>query len=64
MSLAEKVWEAFTTVIQMRDKIATLTEAVKGQQAKIESLTERTVRLETTLDLSMKASRQSRLPKD
>lgn len=64
MSLAEKVWEAFTTVIQMRDKIATLTEAIKSQQAKIESLTERTVKLETTLDLLMKASRQSRLPKD
>jgi cell division protein FtsB len=51
MGLGDRVWNAFTTVIQMRDKIASLTEAVKTQQAKLEELTERTIRLEAAIEL-------------
>jgi hypothetical protein len=51
MGLADRVWDAFATVVQIRDRIAFLTEAVKRQQLKIEDLTERTIRLETTIDL-------------
>jgi hypothetical protein len=56
MGLADRVWDAFATVVQMRDRIALLTEAVKKQQLKIEDLTERTIRLETTIDLLKQAA--------
>lgn len=56
MGLGDRVWDAFTTVIQIRDKIALLTEAVKKQQSKLEELTERTIRLETTIELLKQAA--------
>jgi len=56
MGMGDRVWDAFTTVIQMRDRIASLTEAVKTQQVKLEELTERTIRLETTIELLKQAA--------
>jgi hypothetical protein len=63
MSLGERVWDTFTTVVQMNDKIAALTDTVKGQQSKIEDLTGRVIRLETALAMLMQGSESKRLPK-
>jgi hypothetical protein len=57
MGLGDRVWETFKTVIQMHDKIGALAEVTKSQQLRIENLTERVIRLETTLDLLMKTAR-------
>jgi uncharacterized protein YlxW (UPF0749 family) len=53
MSVAEKMWDALTTVIKMNDKVERLAASVKSQQAKIESLTERVIRLETALEIAL-----------
>lgn len=55
MSVTDKVWDALTTVIKMNDKVVLLAGTVKEQQAKIEGLTERVIRLEATLELMMRA---------
>lgn len=47
MSLGERIWDTFTTVIQIKDHIDALRETVKKQQDKIEDLTGRMIRLET-----------------
>jgi hypothetical protein len=54
MGVTDKVWDALTTVIKMNDKVVALAGTVKDQQAKIESLTERIVRLEATLELMIR----------
>ena len=53
MGVADKMWDAVTTVIKMNDKVERLAAMVIGQQQKIESLTERVVRLETALELGL-----------
>lgn len=53
MSFTEKVWEGIARVIRMDDKVGRLAETVKGQQARIENLNERVVRLEITLEIAM-----------
>ena len=53
MSVAEKMWDALTTVIKMNDKVERLAASMKSQQAKIESLTERVIRLETALEIAL-----------
>lgn len=55
MSVTEKMWDAITRVIRMDDKVERLAVTVKDQQAKIENLTERIIRLETTLELALSA---------
>jgi hypothetical protein len=54
MGVTDKVWDALTTVIKMNDKVVSLAGTVKDQQAKIEGLTERVIRLEATLELMMR----------
>lgn len=54
MGVTDKVWDALTTVIKMNDKVVALAGTVKEQQAKIEQLTERVIRLEATLELLMR----------
>ncbi len=56
MGVTDKVWDALTTVIKMNDKVVSLAGTVKEQQAKIEGLTERVIRLEATLELMLRAS--------
>lgn len=64
MGVTDKVWDALTTVIKMNDKVVSLAGTVKEQQAKIEGLTERVIRLEATLDLLMRAgSGTKKLPR-
>lgn len=55
MAITEKMWEAITRVIKMDDKVERLASTVKSQQTKIENLTERVIRLETALEIAMKA---------
>ncbi|PKY10804.1 hypothetical protein B1757_07550 [Acidithiobacillus marinus] len=53
MAITDKMWEALTTVIKMNDKVERLAEVVKSQQGKIETLTERVIRLETALEIAL-----------
>jgi archaellum component FlaC len=63
MGVSDKIWDALATVIKMNDKIVSLSKTIENQQAKIENLTERVIRLETTIELLMRATEQKRLPK-
>lgn len=61
MGVTDKVWDALTTVIKMNDKVVSLAGTVKDQQAKIETLTERVIRLETALELLMRAGETKKI---
>lgn len=56
MGVTDKVWDALTTVIKMNDKVVSLAGTVKEQQTKIESLTERVIRLEAALEIALRLS--------
>jgi cell division protein FtsB len=51
MGITERVWAALTSMIKLEDRVARQNEAIKAQQAKIENLTERVIRLEARLEL-------------
>ena len=51
MGVTERVWGALTSMIKLEDKVTRQNEAIKSQQAKIENLTERIIRLEAQLEL-------------
>ena len=51
MGVTERVWGALTSMIKLEDKVTRQNEAIKAQQAKIENLTERIIRLEAQLEL-------------
>ena len=53
MGVADKMWDAITTVIKMNDKVERMAGAMKMQQEKIESLTERVIRLEALLEIAL-----------
>ncbi len=53
MSIADKMWDAVTTVIKMNDKVERMAATIVAQQQKIESLTERVIRLETALEIRL-----------
>ena len=55
MGLTERVWGALTSMIKLEDKVVRQGEVIKAQQLKIENLTERLIRLETTIELLMRA---------
>jgi hypothetical protein len=55
MSMTDKLWEAFSTVIKMNDKVIAQAAAMTAQQAKIEDLTARVIRLETALEIALAA---------
>jgi len=54
MGVTDKIWGALTSMIKLEDKVKSLSEGMKGQQAKIENLTERVIRLETQLEMLMR----------
>ena len=64
MSVSERVWNAFTSVIKLEDRVTRQAEALKSQQAKIEDLTGRVIRLETQLELLTGAALVRRLKAD
>ena len=61
MGVAERVWSALTAVIKLEDRVTRQSEALKAQQAKIEDLTGRVIRLETQLELLTAAALVKRL---
>jgi hypothetical protein len=66
MSMTNKLWEALSTVIRMNDKVVAQAAAMSAQQAKIEDLTARVIRLETTLEIALATRRvagSKRLPR-
>jgi hypothetical protein len=66
MSMMDKLWDAFSTVIKMNDKVVAQAAAMTAQQAKIEDLTARVIRLETALEIALStrgASGNKRLPR-
>ena len=56
MGVTERVWNAFTSVIKLEDRVTRQADALKAQQEKIEDLTARVIRLETQLELLMGAA--------
>lgn len=66
MSMTNKLWEALSTVIRMNDKVVAQAAAMSAQQAKIEDLTARVIRLETALEIALATGRTAgskRLPR-
>ena len=61
MGVTERVWGALTSMIKLEDKVVRQGEVIKAQQAKIENLTERMIRMETTIELWMRASERKRI---
>lgn len=55
MAVADKTWDGITRVIRMDVKVEELSSTVKDQQARIEDLTGRIIRLETALDIALAA---------
>lgn len=53
MGVTDKMWDGIAKVIRMDDKVERLAGAVKDQQARIENLTERVIRLETALEIAL-----------
>jgi hypothetical protein len=61
MGVTERVWGALTSMIKLEDRVVRQGEVIKAQQARIENLTERMIRMETTLELLMRASERKRI---
>jgi cell division protein FtsB len=61
MGVTDRVWGALTSMIKLEDRVVRQSEVIKAQQDKIENLTERVIKLETTLELLMRASEFKRL---
>lgn len=53
MGVTDKMWDAITTVIKMNGKVERMAATMVTQQQKIESLTERVIRLETALEIAL-----------
>lgn len=64
MSVADRVWNALTAMIKLEDKVTRQAAALKDQQAKIEHLTARVIRLEAQLELLTGAAMIKRLKAD
>ena len=60
MSVTDKMWDAITTVIRMNDKVERVAATMVTQQQKIESLTERVIRLETALEIALSRGRSGK----
>lgn len=53
MGIADKVWDALSTVIRMNDRVDRMAVTMVEQQHQIQSLTERVIRLETALEIGL-----------
>jgi cell division protein FtsB len=56
MSVTGRVWDALRAVITLEEKVTRQAEALKSQQARLEDLTMRVVRLEAQLELLTSAA--------
>jgi hypothetical protein len=61
MGVTERVWGALTSMIKLEDKVVRQGEVIKAQQSKLENLTERMIRMETTIELLMRATERKRI---
>lgn len=61
MSMTERVWGALTSMIKLEDKVVRQSEVIKAQQTRLENLTERLIKLETTIELLLRASEYKRI---
>ena len=61
MGITERVWGALTSMIKLEDKVLRQGDAIKSQQVKIENLTERMIRLETTIELMIRSSERKQI---
>ena len=61
MGMTDRVFGALTSMIKLEDKVKSQSEAMKSQQTKIENLTERVIRLETQLEMLMRAAEVKQL---
>lgn len=59
--LTGRLWAALTAIIKLEDKVTRQSEAIRQQQAKIENITERVIRLETLLEVVIRSSEFKRL---
>ncbi|WP_343651786.1 hypothetical protein [Herbaspirillum sp.] len=59
--LTGRLWAALTAIIKLEDKVTRQSEAIRQQQARIENLTERMIRLETLLEVVIRSSEFKRL---
>ena len=55
MGITDKMWDGITRVIRMDAKVEGLAATVKDQQARIEDLTGRVIRMETALEIALAA---------
>ena len=51
MGVSDRIWGALTSMIKLEDKVNRQADAMKAQQAKIEGLTGRVIRLEAQIEL-------------
>jgi hypothetical protein len=61
MGVTERVWSALTAMIKLEDKVQRQADAMKSQQARIEDLTARIIRLEAQFELMTSAAMIKRL---
>jgi CII-binding regulator of phage lambda lysogenization HflD len=61
MAITDKLWGALTSMIKLEDKLNRQGEAIEAQQARIEDLTGRVIRLEAQLELLTGAALVKRL---
>lgn len=59
--LTGRLWTALTAIIKLEEKVTRQSEAIRQQQARIENLTERMIRLETLLEVVIRSSEFKRL---
>ena len=63
MGVADKMWDAITTVIKMNDKVERMAATMISQQQKIERLNERVIRLETALEIGLAQNGTKKTPR-
>ena len=51
MGGAQTIWNALTTIIQMEGRVTQQAQLLTAQQAKLETLTERVIRLEAKMEM-------------
>jgi len=61
MGVTDRIWGALTSMIKLEDKVNRQAEAMKAQQARLEDLTGRVIRLEAQLELLTSAALARRL---
>jgi hypothetical protein len=64
MGVTDKLWAALTSMVKLEDKVNRQSEAMKAQQARIEDLTGRVIRLEAHLELLTGAALVKKLKGD